>query len=124
MPRKCKHPYCRNEAAPKRRECHKCRARGFRKRNPALASYHGLKSGAKRREIPFALTFGQFLKFARKTAYFAGKGRSWEGFTIDRINSDKGYIIGNLRVIPNHENARKGKKVLSYDWETGYAVYL
>lgn len=82
-----------------------------------------LRNNCKRRGIEFELSFEQFETFAQATRYIAGKGRSKDSYTIDRIDNTKGYVIGNIRVISKSENSKKGTKRLIYDWrqdpETG-----
>lgn len=52
----------------------------------------------------------------------AGKGRSRTSYTIDCIVNELGYVEGNIRVLPKHENSAKGtKSILEYDWQTRQA---
>ena len=89
------------------------------------AAFLNLKSNAKRRGIPFTISFDYFKKFCYKTDYIAGKGRRSDGFSIDRINNDKGYIPGNLQVLSFIDNCKKGvKKMLVYDWRTKYGTVI
>jgi CRISPR/Cas system-associated protein endoribonuclease Cas2 len=84
-------------------------------------SYWNLKSNAKRRNKVFDLTFEQFQDFCIETNYIAGKGRTLLSYSIDRINNNLGYSIGNIRCITVSENSRKNTKILNYDWQTKHA---
>lgn len=106
---KCKTKYCRN--APKKgRTCSTCHTREYRKNNPYRYSYNNLKSNAKRRGKEFNLTFEEFKEFSIKTNYLIGKGRSKDSYTIDRIDTEKGYSIDNIQILSNSENVRKHLK--------------
>lgn len=41
------------------------------------------------------------------------RGRGSEDKTIDRIDNDKGYFIGNIQVLTKHDNSSKYWKT---DW--------
>ena len=53
-----------------------------------------------------------------------GKGKTKESFSIDRINNDEGYHIGNIRILTLSNNSRKGNKILHYDWQTKEAFVV
>ncbi len=59
------------------------------------------------RNIPFELTFDQFIEFDIQTGYVESKGRDKESLTIDRIESSKGYFVGNIRAITWQDNCAK-----------------
>lgn len=122
--RKCATQYCRNHAIPQRTVCYKCRNRKHRAKYPLKYCYQALKDNAKRRRKPFTITLEYFKKFCRETKYLAGKGRSKQSFTIDCKINALGYVPGNIRILPNSDNARKGAKILQYDWRTGHATVL
>jgi hypothetical protein len=121
---KCSTPYCRGTARTGRRRCNTCQTRICRKNNPVRYAYDTLKANARRRGKPFTITFEQFWEFCYEYPYMAGKGRSGVSFGIDCIIAEKGYVPGNLQLLSNRENSRKGKRVLMYDWETKYARYV
>lgn len=75
--------------------------------NELMYCYGNLKQNAKRRCIAFGLTKAQFQAFCDQTGYLAMRGRSSGALTIDRINSDKGYTIDNIRAIPLRDNVIK-----------------
>lgn len=86
------------------------------------AAYKNLRDNAKRRGKVFTLTFDQFSEFCYRTNYMAGRGRTKESYSIDRIDNNKGYTADNIRVLTVSENARKHTKVLNYDWQTQTAT--
>ncbi len=111
----CKTKYCTTKTPKHRTICCKCISRKYRSDNPVRSSFDILRTNAKRRGKEFDLTFDQFKKFAIETEYIAGKGRSSQSFTIDRIDQDLGYTINNLQVLTNAENVKKHKKYLKYN---------
>ena len=121
---KCATPRCRNQRVKGKTLCHTCRSRKYRQSNPVKAAYDALKHNARRRGKTFSLTLDEFKKFCRKTKYIAGKGRAKDHYSIDRIDNNRWYEIGNIRVLTNQENAAKGKKLLMYDWQTKYATVI
>jgi hypothetical protein len=121
--RKCITPRCRNKTS-RGFCCSTCRARKTREADPIRYAYTTSKNNAKRRGKIFELTFEQFKAFFYKYDYIKGKGRTKESFTIDCIINDLGYVEGNIRILPLVDNARKGVKMLSYDWQTNYATVL
>lgn len=120
--RKCKTAYCKNNARPKRKDCYSCNKKKWRKKYPMKAAFQTLRHNAKRRGKEFSLTFQQFKQFCYKTKYLAGRGRSSDSYSIDRIDNYKGYTIDNIRVITVAENSSKRNKILHYDWQTRTAI--
>jgi hypothetical protein len=86
------------------------------------AAYKALRDNAKRRGKEFTLTFDQFKEFCYQTDYIAGRGRTKESYSIDRIDNQLGYTADNIRVMTVADNARKGARVLNYDWITKTAT--
>lgn len=80
--------------------------------HPDKYAYKNLKTNAKRRGKEFSLTFEEFIEFAIKHNYIAGKGITKTGLHIDRIDNRKGYTIDNIQVLTNSENIRK---YMTYD---------
>lgn len=119
----CKTRYCKNPANHGR-HCKTCISRRYRTRNPVRAAYNALKQNATRREIIFTITYEYFAQWCRRSDYMAGKGRTKESYTIDREKNELGYVPGNLQVLTNSQNARKGNRVLMYDWQSGYATVV
>ena len=74
------------------------------------AAYANLRGSAKRRKIEFNLTFDEFVELVVDTKYISLKGRDAGDLQIDRKDSTKGYVKGNLRVITCTENVIRGNK--------------
>ena len=104
---RCKTPYCRRQQAADRNECHKCRSRKYRERNPLVALYHTVKSHAKQRGIGFFLTCEQFKDFCHKTGYHLTKGRTADAMSIDRIRGNEPYQVGNIQLKTVSQNSIK-----------------
>lgn len=56
--------------------------------------YGSYKYGAKRRNIPFSITFKQFMRFWQVSCYYCGDAIKTIG--LDRVDNDKGYKINNI----------------------------
>lgn len=87
-----------------------------------MASYHNLKNNSKRRGHLFLLSFEDFRELCYETKYLQGVGKTKTSLTLDKIIPALGYVKGNIQILPNHENARKGNKILNYDWTTKTAT--
>lgn len=112
---KCQTKYCRKQAAPSRKVCLACNSRLFRERHPMKYCYLALKHNAKRRKKEFTISFEYFQQFCYETNYIAGKGRSKLSYSIDRIDETKGYVPGNIQVLPVGVNKQKH---LHYEYQT------
>lgn len=88
--------------------CCGCESRRWRLNNPKKNAYKELKHSAKRRNIPFTITFGQFLTLIENTDYIDRKGNKSHSLIIDRIQQRVGYEFGNLRIISKGHNSGKG----------------
>ena len=95
-----------------------------RESNPIKYSWQTLKDNSKRRGIPFSISLEYFERFCYETKYYKNKGKSGTSHSVDRIINELGYAEGNIRSIPLAENARKGNKILVYDWMTREARYI
>ena len=67
-----------------------------------------IRHSAKKRDLPFTITLAEFKDFCAKTGYLERRGNQPEDFTIDRIDWNDGYCIGNLRVLTHEENSNQG----------------
>jgi hypothetical protein len=103
----CKHWGCNNATIGRQRDCNTCKGRKTRINNPKRYAFQQVKRSADMRNIPFELTFEEFLEFDKQTGYVASKGREKESLTIDRIESSKGYEVGNIRAITWQDNCAK-----------------
>lgn len=99
------------------KKCSACITRKYRANNPIKAAFQNLRANAKRRGKIFSLSFEDFKEFAIQTEYITKKGRTKEGYTIDRINPAEGYTKENIQVLTNSENVKK-QHYLDY-WHDG-----
>lgn len=90
------------------------------------AAFLNLRGNAKRRGKVFDLTFDQFKSFAIEVDLLHKRGRTSKSYTVDRIDNEKGYTVGNLQMLTYGENSRKGMRKIAYDYETkfGYIVEI
>lgn len=132
-----KHPLCQvkfcNRVSDKGKghgrglTCIACRHRIARANNPILACYKAVENKARRRKIPFTLTYGHFEELCLRTGYHLDRGREAADMHLDRIDALKGYEDGNVQVLTASENCRKSRvepcRTLD-EWEggDGYAV--
>lgn len=66
-----------------------------------------MRSNAKRRNKVFTLTLEQFKQFCEETDYINKRGKTGKSASIDRIDNNKGYEIGNIRILTLSENSAK-----------------
>ncbi len=90
--------------------CHMHRKRKWRKENPIKASYGNLKSNAKRRNKECTITLEYFEKVCQKTEYILFKGRTKDGYSLERDDDEKGYVEGNISVLSVSDNIKKEQK--------------
>ena len=82
--------------------------RQFRLKYPERYHFAELRQRAKKRGIPFSLSFADFLNIIRWYPYFLLRNiprRYW--YTIDRINNSLGYSSTNCQVLLYGENSSK-----------------
>lgn len=83
--------------------------------------YIGKKDHAKHKDIYFALTLQSIRNMLGATkCHFSGLPLNRQTFSIDRVNSNKGYIIGNVVACHSMINNIKGTienpaSVLTFD---------
>jgi len=124
--RKTKEPYCghcgattnlvpRGTASTECRPCSSARARRAREKKPLKFILYRCRANAKTRGIEFNLKesdlppIPEFCPiFGIKLTYEVGKGRSPSSLSLDRINSSKGYVPGNIRFVSDRANRLKG----------------
>jgi hypothetical protein len=116
---------CTNKTAtPGTTFCSTCRNRMADKRMPEKRCFRDLKASAKKRGIPFDLTFSEFLRFCKRCEFIAGKNRERKHTSsVDRINDDPakgyhGYRKDNIQPLPVGYNSRKYQlqKKLDFDY--------
>jgi hypothetical protein len=104
---KCATKYCRNERAPGKSFCHRCRSRKAKENNPYLYHFNALRNNARRRGKEFTLTLEQFRIFCNETGYMLLKGKNKNDYTIDRLRSSEGYSFDNIQVLSHYHNSMK-----------------
>lgn len=90
--------------------CSKHRSAYFKLRFPLKYSFNILRCRAAERGHRFELTYAEYERLARETGYDEKKGRTAGSLTIDRIDSDGPYAIGNIRVTIKSENSWKAAR--------------
>lgn len=121
--RKCNTKGCRNWINPEKNHnyyCPKCASRRFKEAHPLKYSFIKLKARAKERGHAFTITYGYYERLAIQSGYAAGKGRSADSLSLDRIDPRRGYEPGNLQVITISENSRKLNKLMFSTKMPGY----
>ena len=99
---KCSTPYCRNRTErcgkSHRKKCPKCRAKDYKKKHPFRYYFNAHKCNAKRRGIPWHLSFEEFQQIWKQSGKWKQKlsGQLWE---MHRLDPDKGYKINNIVII-------------------------
>jgi len=88
-------------------ECTVCRVRIWRANNPIRANYNAIKNKARRRKIPFTLTFEFFTKLCEDTGFHLLRGRLKDAYQIDRIDALRGYSDDNVQILTAADNREK-----------------
>jgi len=100
----CIHWGCARPARTGRRDCETCKCRKHRLKHPYKYAFRTVRQSARKRSIPFLLTFEEFKSFCEKTGYLSKKGKEFTDLTIDRIDPSKPYQADNIRVLTWIEN--------------------
>ena len=77
-------------------------------RNKDRIAYASHKCSAKKRGIPFLLTFEEWHKIWQDSGKLRGRGSDL--YCMARHNDTGPYAIGNVSIITNHENLSLGNK--------------
>ena len=72
--------------------------------NPLHRSWHICKSNAIRRNIPFLLTFEQWLEIWKQSGHLHERGRHRGQYVMSRFGDTGPYSIDNIRIITVGEN--------------------
>lgn len=108
----CKVRMCRNESYNGKPLCNKCQSREFRANNPDRYAFNALKDSAKKRGIPFGLSFEEFRAFCLShPEYLPGRGRRSFHLHLDRIDASRGYFADNIQVLSATINIQKRNSV-------------
>ena len=103
-PLKCPTKFCRNDRGNKRPTCPKCSLRAWRKANPIADILNNVRQRAKRKKLDYDLDLEWFKAFLLDQNYDRNEHH------IDRISAAKGYVKGNLQILPISENIAKGNR--------------
>lgn len=121
---KCETKFCRNSAAKGRRVCYKCRSRQWKEKYPFRYHFNALRNNARRRGIPFDLSFDVYRALYRDHP-IASKDKLLSDtnarYEIDRIDVRKGYTDTNVQLIEKQRNIQKyhefDKFILEVNWQ-------
>lgn len=87
--------------------CHKHYAIYRRQKDPVYNRYVNFKGNALRRKKEFSITLEEFREFCVKTGYIIKKGMRGRNCSVDRINNNLGYSIGNIQLLTIYKNIEK-----------------
>jgi hypothetical protein len=120
--RRCSTPGCKNKRKGRNTKCSKCLTRIWAERHPISYTLAKLRNNAKRRGKQFTITLEQFTAFCLKHEdYLTAKGRNSHCLSIDRIKSEYGYHIWNIRLLTVGANsARAGHDTAAKRWPEKY----
>ncbi len=105
--RRCNVDDCKKNAAPGKKKCWAHVKSKYRADNPVKSAYQNLRTSSKKRGKEFSLTFEEFEQFCVESEYIKGKGIFVNSLHVDRIDETKGYVTGNIQVLPNGKNVKK-----------------
>lgn len=100
----CPTKWCRRRKRKKGNLCPRCSLRLWRKANPVAARLAVLRDRAQRKHLAFDLTLPWLERFLRENAHDPSIHH------IDRISAGRGYVMGNLQVLPIADNIAKGNR--------------
>ena len=98
---------CTNLRTPKNRFCSKHNHRYQKEKNPIKYIFHKKRHRAKERGIEWNLTLSEFKQFCEENNYMELKGKKAGSASIDRIDPNKGYEVGNLQILTLAQNSAK-----------------
>lgn len=74
---------------------------------PRRRDFTNARSNAKRRALPWGLTFEQWAHIWSISGKYAERGRERGQYQMDRINPARGYELGNIQIISGALNRTK-----------------
>lgn len=99
----CKTKYCTNRPRKYRKYCPTCRSRQYKLNHPFRYFYNVHKQSAKKRNIPWELTFEEFKQIWIESGHWDEKRFNTElsktTWTFDRIDVNEGYHKDNIRIV-------------------------
>jgi hypothetical protein len=127
-----KHPLCQVKFCTRKSDkgkghgraltCVACRHRIGRANEPILACYRAVENKARRRKIPFTLTYEYFEALCLRTGYHLDRGREGHELHLDRKNALLGYSDDNVQILTATQNCRKSRQEAYRtldEWEGG-----
>ena len=66
------------------------------------------RKNAKRRDIPFFMTFDQWWEIWQTSGHWKQRGRGRRKYVMARFGDCGGYEVGNIKIILNSENSSEG----------------
>jgi hypothetical protein len=83
----------------------------YRAKNPEKTAYQNHRHTARRRNIPFLLTFDEWWSIWRDSAKWEQRGRNAGTYCMARHGDQGAYEVGNVRICTKQENAaeRRGR---------------
>lgn len=101
--------------------CWRCRTEIKKERQPLRYQFNILRKSAKRRNIPFRITFKEWCWWCNQTGYMDKKGRGKGNMSVGRIDHSKGYSISNIQMEEYHFNTVKGHEVPGKDLKQNHS---
>lgn len=120
---RCDVKYCRgilsrSAIAHRDRTCSKCKMRRWRANNTLPKILADLRWRSTEKQVPFDLTMEYMLTLEGIDDYIAKRGVSTTSLHLDRIQTELGYTIGNVRVLLAGKNIAKGNRERHYCKDT------
>lgn len=104
---RCAVRYCRNMKKPTSNICSRCNHRRRKLNDPVGYAFDFIKQNAKRRGKLFNISKDYFEQLCKESGYLEHKGRRSSALSLDRINPERGYEPGNVRVISLSDNCSR-----------------
>lgn len=82
----------------------------WRTNHPERTAFANLRDSARKRKIPFQLTYVEFSTFISTTSYLLDKGSAPHNLHIDRRDATGPYALWNIQVLTATDNVVKGNK--------------
>lgn len=74
---------------------------------PTRRDFTNARSNAKRRNIPWTLTYEQWASVWAASGHCENRGRARGQYQMDRIDNRKGYVIDNVQIVDGATNRTK-----------------
>lgn len=127
----CKKKYCSNKGIPKKGGlCHTHYQKKWRENNPFKYHYNVAKQNAKKRKIPWKLTFKQWKKIWIDSGHWEDKlaqaDNDFITWSLDRSDPNGCYEPGNVEVMELTKNVEKwiqdGRFNLEVSWRKRWSA--